>query len=444
MIPRIAFVALASLALAACGPSSEAPETAPAMDPAVPGDRTRDLKHFGRDLDAAVRIHDIVYQARGTANAQMVVTSEGNVVIDTGLPIHRWIPKHLRAVNDLPITHLILSHAHADHYGNAGAFTDPGTEVIAHAEFPHNQRYLKALAPTLMVRNRLFFPDDVPPLPAALMARMYPTVRPTRLVHDRHAFEQGGVRFEVLAMPGAEGSDGLVVWLPDQRILFTGDFYGHIFPMWPNLVTIRGERPRFPLPYVESIDRILELDPLLMVGSHFEPVEGPRIRAGLVRIRDAVLHVHDAVVAGINDGKDVRTLMREIELPEPLRLPEVHGKVSWGVRSIYEAYLGWFHLESTTELYAVPARALHPEVVAMGGGAEAFARKARAHVEAGRPEHALHLVEMALAAEPDNRTALEARLAALEILLERSGDVNHYEVEWLKHRIGLTREALGG
>ena len=50
---------------------------------------------------------------------------------------------------------------------------------------------------------------------------------------------------------------------------------------------------------------------------------------------------------------------------------------------------------------------------------------------------------MALSADPGSAPALRARLAALRLLLDRSGEVNHYEVEWLKHRIAATREALG-
>ena len=441
---RILLIALVAVCVVACGNDEETFDSAPAVTAGVDGDATRDLKTFGRDLDAAVALNDFVYQARATANANMVVTSAGNVIIDTGLPIHPQLSEYLRAVNDLPITHVIATHAHADHYGAMDAFLDEGTEIIVHAEFPHNQTYLKALAPTLTVRNRIFFPDDIPPLPVAVLAAAYPTIEPTRLVYDEYVFEQGGVRFEVLSMPGAEGSDGLCVWLPDHKILFTGDFYGHIFPMWPNLVTIRGERARFPMPYVDSLNRILELDPEMLVGSHFLPVVGrEEIREGVTRIRDAVLYVHDAVIDGVNDGKSVHQLMQEISLPPALAVPEVHGKVSWGVRSIYEAYLGWFHLQSTTELYAVPVRAVYPEVVEMGGGAAAFTARAGEHVRKGEPERALHLSEMALAAEPDNTDALRARLGALEILLERSGHVNHYETEWLKHRIGETRDELG-
>jgi hypothetical protein len=50
---------------------------------------------------------------------------------------------------------------------------------------------------------------------------------------------------------------------------------------------------------------------------------------------------------------------------------------------------------------------------------------------------------MALASEPDSRAALQARLDALRMLLERSGGVNHHEVLWLRHRIEQTQERLG-
>ena len=422
-------------------------------DPLAPGSsedsglKTGDLQHFGDDLTEAVRIHDIVFQTRATSNAQMVITSEGNVVIDTGLPNQPHVQEMLRAADDGPITAVIVTHAHADHYGAADAFMDEGTELIAHREFVHNQRYLKALAPTFMKRNALFFPDDVPTVPdfaLGLLKRLYPTIEPTRLVDREYAFELGGVRFEILAMPGAEGSDGLVVWLPDQEILFTGDFFGHIFPMWPNLTTIRGERPRFPWPYVESLDRVLALDPKMLVPSHFEPITDREvIRAGVRRTRDAVAYVDAAVIEGINDGKDVHTLMREIQLPAELALPEVHGKVSWGVRSIFDDYTGWFHLQSTTELYDVPRAALDPELVEMAGGPDTVVARGNTHLEQGETVKALHLSDMVLHAEPNNAAALRLRLAALHALLEASGEVNHYETYWLRDRIEKTRNALG-
>jgi len=73
-----------------------------------------------------------------------------------------------------------------------------------------------------------------------------------------------------------------------------------------------------------------------------------------------------------------------------------------------------------------------------------MASRAKARVERGEAVEALHLVEMALAAEADHRAALEARLAALDLLLQRSGGENHSELFWLRHRIAATRARLGG
>jgi glyoxylase-like metal-dependent hydrolase (beta-lactamase superfamily II) len=442
-----AMILLFALSAVACG-QEPAPKDATSKAPTNSGPKTADLEHFGEGLTEAVRIHDIVFQSRATSNAQMVVTSEGNVVIDTGLPNQPHVQKYLRAADDGPITHVIVTHAHADHYGAASSFMDEDTELIAHREFVHNQRYLKELAPTFMKRNAIFFPENVPKVPdfaLGVLKRLYPTVEPTRLVDREYAFELGGVRFEVLNMPGAEGSDGLCVWLPDQEILFTGDLFGHIFPMWPNLTTIRGERPRFPWPYVESLDRVLELDPKMLVPSHFEPIsDREAIRAGVRRTRDAVAYVEAAVIEGINDGKDVHTLMREISLPDELSLPQVHGKVSWGVRSIFDDYTGWFHLESTTELYDVPRSALDSEIVAMAGGPAAVAARGAEHLRKGEPIEALHLSDMVLNTAPDDEAALAVRLDALRLLLEASGEVNHYETYWLRDRIEKTRVAMDG
>ena len=55
---------------------------------------------------------------------------------------------------------------------------------------------------------------------------------------------------------------------------------------------------------------------------------------------------------------------------------------------------------------------------------------------------ALHLVDMALAADPESADALAVRLDALEVLLARGGGVNHYETMWLRHRVDQTRQQV--
>ena len=430
-------------------PGTAAPQAqeAPASGSPFSVRTAADLIDYGADLDAAVEIAPNVYQARGTGNTHMVTTPEGNVIIDTGTSRHAARHRELLgAVSDGPIRYVVVTHAHNDHAGGVPTWTEDGTEVVTHARFPEAQRYLNELMPYQTNRNLILFFGENPVRQAAAAeraAQAQTRVAPTILVNDVFEFELGGTRFEVLATPGAEGDDSISVWLPESRILFAGDFLGPIFPMWPNLYTLRGEKMRFAAEYIESLDRVIALEPELLVPSHFEPIAGAaEIRAGLQRIRDAVAYVHDAVVDGMNAGRTMYELMRDIQLPADLQLTEAHGKVSWVVRSIWEGYAGWFHLASTTELYPVPASTMYAELAELSGGPDVLAARAAGHVQAGRPVQALHLVEVALAADADHRAALEARLGALELLLERAAGVNFYEVRWLSHRIALTRQQL--
>ncbi|WP_084198291.1 MBL fold metallo-hydrolase [Halioglobus japonicus] len=266
------------------------------------------------------QLADSVYQATGVGNVMMIVTDEGNVLFDAGLVLQT--PKQLgalRQVSDAPIKKIILSHSHADHIGGTRFFAEEGTEIIAHKHFEEEQRYLMELEPYQYQRNSTLFPwmpawEDRPDI--AMMR--YGGIMPDVIVDDYkvHSFTLGGIEFQVIGTPGAEGADNVVLWLPEQKILFSGDFFGPQFPQFPNVFTMRGEKIRKPIEYVKSLDVLLQLPIETVVPSHLDPTTGAaQISADMTRIRDAVQYVHDETVAGMNAGKDVYQLMREIKLP---------------------------------------------------------------------------------------------------------------------------------
>ena len=78
---------------------------------------------------------------------------------------------------------------------------------------------------------------------------------------------------------------------------------------------MRGDRYRDALTVIDTVERVRALEPEVLLSGHFGPITGKdRIHFELTRLRDAVQYVHDATVEGMNAGKDVRTLMREITL----------------------------------------------------------------------------------------------------------------------------------
>jgi alkyl sulfatase BDS1-like metallo-beta-lactamase superfamily hydrolase len=272
----------------------------------------------------------------------------------------------------------------------------------------------------------------------------YVEITPDILVDDSYSFHVGGLTFRVLATPGAEGPDAVSVWLSKRRMLFVGDALGPTPGSFPNLFTLRGENLRLPMPLLASITRLRDLGAETLLPGHFEPITGKQnVDALFARVSTAVRHVHDATVAGMNEGKSVWTLMDEVKLPTELAVSEQYGRVAWGVRAIWEAYTGWFRYESTTELYAVPPSTVYAELAELAGGADKVAERASVHVVAGEPLRALHLAEVALAADPAHAGALEAQLAALQRLAEADAGANFQVAGWLRHRIAETKRALG-
>ncbi len=396
----------------------------------------------------ATKLNDFVYLSEGLSNSYLIMTPEGRVVINTGMgfeaPVHR---RNFDAVDDRPIRYILLTQGHVDHVGGTDLFRESGTKVVAQANNETHQADDARIASFRAVRSGFAFAEAIARAwtyiqentGGGIPAQSRPT--PDITFDDRLEIELGGVRLELLWTPGGETTDSMVVWLPEHGICFCGNLFSALFGHFPNLVTIRGDRYREPLRFVESLERVLELGPELLLTGHHGPVRGKEtIAAELTRLRDAVLYVHDETVKGMNHGKDIHRLMREIQLPPELEVGEGYGKVSWSVRAIWENYAGWFHHSSTTELYDVPAKAVYPDLLELAGGADAVAARAKSKMAQGEPVEAIHLGEVALSEAPTNVSALEVMIAAHEMLESQSE--NFWLTQWLRKQLSDLRGRL--
>jgi alkyl sulfatase BDS1-like metallo-beta-lactamase superfamily hydrolase len=412
----------------------------------------RDVPERARDLEQAaielVKINDFIFMARGIGNVFMIRTSEGNVIYDTGVT---WQSEEqrdlLRAEAKGPVTHVVVSHAHADHNGGIAAWKDDlarSAELVAHERYPYMNRIFGDTNEYLWrVRTGTLYPvhDDA-------MVAAFRSYAPTRTVdiHEDYSFEVGGVRFVAIAAEGsAEGEDALLLWLPDHKILLTGDFFGCLYPMVPNLYTVRGEKTREPLGYVAALDRLVELRPALLLPAHFDRVDGEDYIVRTLEVtRDGVQYIYDETVKGMNAGRSVYELMASIELPPELTISQGHGKVSWNVRAIWELLAGWFYYEDIADLYTVPSRDIYPDLVELAGGVEPVVARAETRFDQGEKLEALRLLDVAKAAAPETPKALKLRLRIFEEMLSSSekGFDNMSETGILRASVKQTRERL--
>lgn len=396
-----------------------------------------ELVKQGEGAQDAVDVGDGIFMSRNIANSYLVTTPDGDLVINTGTEFEAdEIRSRFARVSNGPLRIITFTQGHPDHVGGWSSFNGTGIDTIAQANHRDVREYWRHLHP--------FYVRRIMTLWGAFMdvesqaARLPPEPVLTESFVDTHALELGGRRIELLSTPGGETTDASAVWMPEQRTVFIGNLMGPFFGHVPNLYTLRGDKIRSAMAFIRSLDRVIALTPETLFNGHDVFRGADEIVATMTKVRDATAYLRDRTIDGMNSGADLWTLMRDVTLPSELSLPQVHGKVPWIVRAIWEEHVGWFRYESTTELYGVPPSSVWRDIVDLVGGTAPLIERADAHAKAGRPLQALHLIDVVLARSPGDADALGVKKFALEQLLAASGRENYSEVQWLEQEIANT------
>lgn len=393
----------------------------------------------------AIEVTPFIFLARDISNAHLVTTDDGDVVINTGMPdgaerSHALFVPHRTG----PLRYIVLTQSHGDHYGGVPVFREEGTQIVGGPGFNEALADMIALQPFFGQRTAKLWGStlkrDTPPRPMPSPAEVAPDI----LVDRRLTLEVGQRTFELISAPEGETIDNILVWLPKEKIVFTGNTFGPVWLSMPFLNTLRGDKPRLVRNFLKAVETVRDLGAEMVITGHGEPIVGAgRIRADLDKLHAAVSWVRDYTLDGMKAGRTVHELMRDFAWPRGLAIGEFHGKASWAVKSIWREYAGWLHYEDgTTELYGVPRSSLDADLAELAGGAGRLAERAQARLADGQPLEALHLIGIALGAEPGNVSALKGKLAATRLLLERSGGQNLSETMWLRAEIAEVERLL--
>ena len=165
--------------------------------------------------------------------------------------------------------------------------------------------------------------------------------------HDlpRHATRSrsAAVASSCYATPGGETTDSLVVWLPEERTVFTGNLMGPLFGHMPEpLHRPRRQDPQRDRVHPRRSTACSALEPEVLVTGHGEPIRGADEiqRRRCSRSATPREYLRDRTIDGMNAGVDLFTLMGQITLPPELDIPQGHGKVPWIVRAVWEEHVG--------------------------------------------------------------------------------------------------------
>jgi glyoxylase-like metal-dependent hydrolase (beta-lactamase superfamily II) len=164
------------------------------------------------------RLADGVYAftAQGDPNVGCIVGTDAILAIEaraTPFMAQQWIDVIRREVSDLPFGDLVLTHYHAVRVLGASAFG--ARRIIAHANTKRliEERGMEDWASEAGRMPRLFAgAETIPGL-----------THPTDTFEQQMTLELGNRTLELHYVGRGHTSGDLVVWLPDERILFAGD-----------------------------------------------------------------------------------------------------------------------------------------------------------------------------------------------------------------------------
>ena len=390
------------------------------------------------------KVAEGVYSAvgYGIANSIMLVGKDGVIIIDTmeTKEAGREVWNDLQKLTRLPLKAIIYTHSHPDHIYGAEAFAEKNTpDIYAHETTDNNvTRFASETAPIIGARSMRMYGTyldkkaminvGIGPFLSFGPNSTLGYIPPTKTFRDRLNVNIAGIQMELIHAPG-ETDDMIYVWLPDRKILMSGD---NIYKSFPNLYTIRGTWFRSLKNWYRSVDIIRDLQPEYLVPSHGQPITGAALINRIATdYRDAIQFVHDQSLRGINQGMTPDELVEYVKLPAHLAqspyLQEFYGKVSWSARSMFTGNLGWFSGDSA-DLQPLPPKEQAEMMAEISGGETKLLGYAKQHLDKGNYQAALQLSGYVIRLNPKNKKAREVRIKALIALGERESNANarHY------------------
>jgi glyoxylase-like metal-dependent hydrolase (beta-lactamase superfamily II) len=191
--------------------------------------------------------------SEGRPNAGFVVTRDGVIVIDAeGSPRDgETLLRTIRSVSPRPIRWLVLTHHHPDHHFGAIVLRKAGAKVIAHPD-------ARTLASEGGLDNQMI--DWIRVVGLDAMRGFEYADTPDRPVTRADTVRLGGRTLIVLAPGPAHTPGDLMVWLPEERVLFAGD----ILVEDGVTMVVDGSAPALLM----ALDEIDSLHPKAVVPGH--------------------------------------------------------------------------------------------------------------------------------------------------------------------------------
>lgn len=396
------------------------------------------------NIHGLFEVTDGIYQVRGfdLSNMSLIRGERGWIVVDplttreTAEAAIQFARKHL---GDAPITGIIFTHSHIDHFGGVLGLMSAaelatglaqGLEIIAPEGFMEEATSENVLAGTTMSRRAMFmYGSQLEHSPKGHVgsglgkspAFGSPGIaEPTRIIRttgETHVID--GVEMVFQNAPGSEAPAELTFYLPKQKAFCGAELVSRNMH---NIYTLRGTKVRDARIWSHYIDEAMQRfsNSQVYFGSHHWPLWGnENFLDFMARQRDTYKYIHDQTLRLAAKGLTPKEISETIVLPESLRqsFPNrgYYGTLKHNAKAVYQRYFGWYD-GNPANLDPLPPTDAAKRYVEMMGGADEIVDKAQEDFEEGNYRWVAELLNHVVFAEPDNQEAAELLAATYDQL----------------------------
>ena len=372
-----------------------------------------------------------IYQVRGLdlSNMTLVEGDTGVIVIDPLISAETAaaaLALYRTHRGERPVTGLIYTHSHGDHFGGARGVVPHGhapVPVIAPEGFMEHAVSENVYAGTAMTRRAAYMYGATLPKSATgqigcglgmttslgTVTLIAPTVDVTRTGQQETV---DGVRIVFHLTPGTEAPSEMNFHFPQRRALCMAENATHNMH---NILTLRGAVVRDSRIWSHYLDEAVTLfaeDTDVAFASHHWPTWGKdEITAFLTGQRDLYAYLHDQTLRLLNQGFTGAEIAEQLTLPPGLEgswnARGYYGSLSHNVKAIYQRYLGWFD-GNPAHLWEHPPVETAKRYVDTLGGVDATVAKGSAYAADGDLRFAATLLNHAVYADPEHTGARSA------------------------------------
>ena len=408
-----------------------------------------------------------IYQVRGfdLANVTFVRGRTGWIAFDVGTVVETaraaWEFFQEHAGEGLPITAVIYSHPHADHWGGAASLVSKEdvaagrVEIIAPDGFmdlliSENVFAGNAMNRRLFYQYGLLLPSGQHGFVTQGLGHRVPAgvnslIAPTRLVSQPiEELEVDGVRMIFQNTPNTEAPREMNTYIPELRALWMAE---NVIAGLHNIYTLRGAQIRDSLNWAGYINEALYrfgTEAEVMFGAHHWPRWGnARVREVLRDQRDMYANFNNQVLHYANQGVTINQIQNVYATPASLQAKwhcrGYHGSPEHNARGVIQRFLGFWDCNPATLIPLSPEDSAPLYVEMMGGSAAILARARELHA-AGDYMLEVEILNKLVQAEPANGDAKDALADAFEQIgyqQENPGLRNSYLAATYELRSGI-------